>query len=107
MAEKYRSLLQQTVRNRNRRQDVYDLSLLLNEVKDWSHAERLKLKELIVASSESRGIQATSKSISDTTTIEMSEKGYQDLASEIEEPLPPFKEIYGAISYFYENLPWE
>ena len=29
MAEKYRSLLQQPIRRRNRRQDIYDLALLL------------------------------------------------------------------------------
>jgi predicted nucleotidyltransferase component of viral defense system len=107
MAEKYRSLLQQTIRQRNRRQDVYDLALLLNEVKDWSHGERQKLKELIIASSESRGIQANSKSLSDPKIMNMAQKGYQDLVIEVEESLPEFDDIYGAISYFYENLPWD
>ena len=107
MAEKYRSLLQQTVRNRHRRHDVYDLSLLLNKFQDWTYAEQLQLKELIVATSKSKEIVAQADSISDPAIMAMAEKGYQDLAAEIEEPLPPFKDVYREISSFYENLPWE
>ena len=42
MGEKYRSLLQQPVRNRNRRQDVYDIHHLLTEYADYFSKEEVK-----------------------------------------------------------------
>ena len=90
MAEKYRSVLQQTIRNRNRRQDIYDLALLLSHVDRWTHAERAQLKSLIVASAEPKGIKAQADSMTDLKIREMAAKGYEDLAAEVEEPLPEF-----------------
>lgn len=43
IAEKYRSLLQQVSRNRSRRQDVYDLNLLLERLGDIDSFERSKI----------------------------------------------------------------
>lgn len=106
MAEKYRSLLQQTIRHRNRRQDIYDLALLLNHVKDWTEAERAMLKSLIVASAGSRGIQARANSMSDPRIMEMAAKGYEELAAEVDGSLPAFSDLYQQILKFYEDLPW-
>lgn len=106
MAEKYRSLLQQTVRNRNRRQDVYDLALLLKHVDRWTEAECAMLKSLIVATAESKGIQAQADSISDPRIMEMAAKGYEDMVAEVDGPLPEFNELYQKVVKFYESLPW-
>ena len=106
MAEKYRSVLQQMIRNRNRRQDIYDLALLLSHVDRWTHAERVQLKSLIVASAEPKGIKAQADSMTDLRIREMAAKGYEDLAAEVEEPLPEFDEIYQQVLQFYESLPW-
>jgi predicted nucleotidyltransferase component of viral defense system len=106
MAEKFRSLLQQPSRNRNRRQDVYDLSLLLAEVRDWTQAEKLNLRECLVASAESRDIQAQADSMRNPEIKLMAAKGYEDMHDEVDGPLPSFDEIYQAVQDFYESLPW-
>jgi hypothetical protein len=93
MAEKFRSLLQQPVRNRCRRQDVYDLWLLLSEVQDWAPADRQALKEYIVASAQSRGLLAELNSLRDPRVIEMAAVGYLDMQAEIDGPLPEFDAI--------------
>lgn len=106
IAEKFRSLLQQPSRNRNRRQDVYDLSLLLREVQDWTSAEKLSLRECLVASAESRDIYAKADSMRDPEIKRRAAKGYEDMHDEVDGPLPPFGEIYQAVQDFYESLPW-
>ncbi len=106
MAEKYRSLLQQTIRNRNRRQDIYDLALLINHINHWTQHERAMLKSLIVASAESKGIQAQSDSMTDPRIMEMAARGYEDMAAEVDGPLPVFNDIYQKVLKFYEGLPW-
>lgn len=106
IAEKFRSLLQQPSRNRNRRQDVYDLSLLLREVQDWTSAEKLSLRECLVASAESRDIYAKADSMRDPEIKRRAAKGYENMHDEVDGPLPPFGEIYQAVQDFYESLPW-
>ena len=63
MAEKFRSLLQQPSRQRNRRQDVYDLSLLLEQAQDWSRAKKLNLRDCLVVSAGARCIDAQAGSM--------------------------------------------
>lgn len=106
IAEKYRALLQQPLRDRYRYQDVYDLSLLLNEVTDWTDAERRSLHECIVKSSRSREIDPHVNSMSDPEVRRRAAQGYQDLQAEIDGPLPDFDETYLAVQAFYEGLPW-
>jgi predicted nucleotidyltransferase component of viral defense system len=106
IAEKYRALLQQPQRDRYRYQDVYDLSLLLKEVTDWTQAERSSLYEYIVASCRSREIEPHLNSMSDPEVRDRAAKGYQDLQAEIDGPLPDFAETYAAVQAFYEGLPW-
>lgn len=106
MAEKFRSLLQQPVRNRHRRQDIYDLWLLLSEVQDWQLADREALRDCIVASAHSRGLRAELISLRDPRVIHMAAVGYLDLHAEIAGSLPEFDLIYHSVQNFYENLPW-
>ncbi len=107
-AEKYRSLLQQTIRNRNRnrRQDIYGLALPLNHVDHWTQPERAMLKSLIVASAQSKGIQVQADPMSDPRIMEMAAKGYGDMAAEVDVSLPVFDDIYQEVLQFYEELPW-
>lgn len=106
MAEKFRSLLQQPLRNRHRRQDVYDLWLLLSEVQDWTLADREALRNCIVASAKSRGFRAEMMSLRDPRVVQMAAAGYFDMQAEIDGPLPEFDTIYRSVQNFYENLPW-
>lgn len=106
LAEKFRSLLQQPVRNRNRRQDVYDLHMLLTQCKPLSAEELLQVKTHLVHSCKARHIDAARTSISDPQVRQMAAKEYESLADEIEEELPDFDVAFEIVQGFYEALPW-
>lgn len=107
LAEKMRSLLQQPIRKRYRRQDVYDLNLLIAAGTPLSATEQQRLLELLVASCRERGIEPTRSSFANQEIRKMALEGYQDLAPEIEGELPPFDAAYATVQSFYEGLPWD
>jgi len=106
MAEKYRSLLQQPIRNRNRRQDVYDLWLLISQLENFSASEKTHLTACIEASCATKNIAATRNSLSDPVVRQMSCIGLKDLSAEVGEDLPTFDVAYEALERFFEDLPW-
>lgn len=106
VAEKYRSLLQQPYRNRNRRQDVYDLFLLITNCGRLSDSERLQVKKHLVASCSSRGIDANLDSMSNEKVKAMAAAEYASLAGEIEGELPNFELAYRSVEDFYRQLSW-
>lgn len=106
MAEKYRSLLQQPARHRNRRQDVYDLSLLLQGSHALNASEQARLVDCLIASSKARDIEPHVHSLRDPEVRAMTSEGYDTLQPEIEGALPPFDGVYQAVQDFYEQLPW-
>ncbi len=57
VAEKFRALLQQTIRKRNRRQDVYDIAFLIGE-HDFSGADKTAILTTLIEKCRSRGIEA-------------------------------------------------
>lgn len=106
VAEKYRAMLQQPVRNRARRQDAYDLHHLitsgaLNEVdKDTLHAALIK-KCL------PHGITPARDSLDDPAVRERSARDWGTLALEIgSAELPAFEVCYETATAFYKELPW-
>lgn len=90
MAEKYRSLLQQPMRSRRRRQDAYDLAMLLQTCHPLNTTELMRLLDRLVASAKARGIEPHRQSLRDPLVRSMTMAGYEDLESEIEGALPPF-----------------
>ncbi|SDZ70541.1 Nucleotidyl transferase AbiEii toxin, Type IV TA system [Variovorax sp. YR266] len=106
MAEKLRSLLQQPIRRRNRRQDVYDLHLLVTQSKPLSDQERASLLILLQASCRAREIEPGIDSLADPKVREMAKQGYEELSPEIEGALPPFDVAYATVQAFYAALPW-
>lgn len=107
LAEKYRSLLQQPIRNRNREQDVYDINILLGSEKNLSAEEKKGLLTLLVNSSSERDIDAKKDSIADVEVRSRAEKGYEALRASVEGELIPFEESYEVIQKLYESLPWD
>ena len=107
VAEKFRALLQQEVRNRFRRQDIYDLNLLLH-----SHplSGDLQTKERVLSSlrtrASARELQVNKESLNNPEIKRRSERDYETLSSEIEEQLPDFQEVFGRVRTYYESLPW-
>lgn len=108
VAEKYRALLQQEVRKRIRRQDVYDLTLLIGR-KDFSYKEATKSKiiQSLKVKAEARDLVINKESMRNSEIIRRSREEYELLSNEIEGDLPDFDESYGIVRSYYENLPWD
>jgi hypothetical protein len=105
IAEKYRSMIQQKeiYRNRERRQDVYDVDRLLTEFPpDGLRAEIL---ETFVEKCRSRGIEPTKDALKDEEVKARSGKDWDTLKLELAD-LPQFEESYQRVTQFYEALPW-
>lgn len=104
VAEKYRALLQQKSRNRNRRQDVYDLHMLIHDghLDNVSPAEVL---EVLVEKCIARGIRPNFDSLDDTEIQERAHRDWDSMELELEE-LPEFKACYKTVRAFYRSLPW-
>jgi predicted nucleotidyltransferase component of viral defense system len=106
IAEKYRSLLQQVSRNRSRRQDVYDLNLLIERFGDIANFERSKILNSLIIKSKARGIAPDINSFEDPDLKSRAEKDYHTLKDEIEGELPDFNESFQKVADFYRSLPW-
>jgi len=106
VAEKYRAIIQQTIRNRSRRQDAYDIYRLL----EGNFLEDISLKPNILASlkikAHSRDIKINQNMLDDVETRKHSEYEYEDLRLEIEGELPPFEYLYSVVTEYYKSLPW-
>ena len=104
IAEKLRSVLQQKTRQRNRRQDIYDLWYLL-ENHPVTDEELGEIKDIFRRKCNSRGIKPNNKSFSDAEIIDRSKSDWDTLESEVSY-LPPFKEAFLVVETFYKKL-WE
>lgn len=107
VAEKFRAILQQVVRNRRRRQDIYDLNFLLaHHPLARDAVTKRKILDSLIEKSQSRGLEVSKESLSDPEVIKLSKEEYHLLASEVEEPLLDFDIVYSVIKDYYESLPW-
>ena len=106
LAEKMRSLLQQPVRRRNRRQDVYDIWLLLESAPELNTQDLAQIHLMLVDSCLSKNIIPTSDSMTDEKVIAMAKEGYADLRADIEGDLPAFAHAMARVADLYRSLPW-
>lgn len=106
IAEKYRSLLQQVSRNRTRRQDVYDLNLLIERFGDIDSFERSKILNSLIIKSKAREIEPDINSFENPELKSRAKKDYPTLKDEIEGELPDFNELFQKAADFYRSLPW-
>lgn len=104
MAEKFRAMLQQKVRNRNRRQDVYDLNRLI-EGNEFSDRVRAAILEAFLEKCRMRKIEPDAHSLEDPEIRKRSETEWDTMELEIG-ALPDFEDCYGRVSAFYRALPW-
>ncbi len=107
IAEKYRSLLQQVLRNRTRRQDVYDLNLLIGMLDKVDDFERTKILECLISKSNAREIEPDINSFDDPELKDRAQREYQTLEDEIDGDLPDFEELFQTVYKFYKSLPWK
>lgn len=107
IAEKLRSMLQQKKRNRARRQDIFDLMLLLDKYPCLNDVDKQEIFNSLIDKSKSRGVDPEVNSLDDPEIRKRAAKDYPTLADEIEGDLPDFDETYDAVNDFYKSLPWK
>jgi len=106
IAEKLRATLQQVVRGRNRRQDVFDIRWLVERYTPDVPSQTIILKTLI-EKSKNRNIVPTIESFEDPRVKERSAKEWDTLKLEVGGKLPDFDESFDIVRNFYRSLPWD
>ena len=106
VAEKLRAILQQEVRARYRRQDVYDIYLLIKSSGGFDPEELSTILKAFLASAGSRELVVGQFSLRKQEIRDRSMKEYHQLKAEIEGELPDFDTAYDAVRELYESLPW-
>ena len=104
IAEKLRALLQQPIRNRNRRQDVYDIAFLL-DAHPMTDEDRDVIHATLMEKCATRDIQPDAASLEDPEVVRRAEAEWQTLALEVSE-LPPFGPRFEIVAALYRSLPW-
>lgn len=104
MAEKFRALLQQEIRNRYRRQDVYDLYSLITRF-PLDRDENGKLLEIFKEKCAARGIVADRSSLEQESIVKRAATDWDTMKLEIGN-IPEFNTCFHEVNAFYKNLPW-
>lgn len=104
MAEKLRAMLQQVPRRRNRRQDVYDLDLLIARERIDDDLKRSILSAFL-EKSHSRDLAPSIDSLDDKEIKRRSGAEWNSLEIELE-TVPEFEPCYERVQEFYRSLPW-
>ncbi|WP_417552581.1 nucleotidyl transferase AbiEii/AbiGii toxin family protein [Marinomonas fungiae] len=109
ISEKIRSVLQQVVRNRSRRQDIYDLNFLINESNNFTDEEKLIILNTLIEKSKDRlqPNQINKDALDNEEIYQRSKSEYNSLENEIEGELPDFDESFNKVKCFYKSLPWD
>lgn len=104
ISEKLRSLLQQVIRDRNRRQDIFDVAQLLKT--SISEEEKQSILNSLKTKARSRDLEPLPTSFADPELKERAKKEYHTLVDEVESGLPDFEILFQEVREFYESLPW-
>lgn len=104
IAEKLRALLQQPIRKRNRRQDVFDIAFLIDTHKIDAE-DRQAIHDTLMSKCRSRDIEPTKESLTDPEVVDRARADWETLQLEVQE-LPSFDERFQLVSELYESLPW-
>ena len=105
VAEKYRALLQQIPRNRYRRQDVYDLDVLLPGI----HADEIApadILEALLRKCSARRLEPNRRSLDNAEIKNRASRDWNTMKLELDD-LPLFEDCYERVATFYRSLPWK
>ena len=105
IAEKYRAVLQQIPRKRNRRQDIYDLHYLTADNETDANS-KCQILNVLQVKCRSRDIEPTRTSLADPEIRERSAARWETLELELGE-VPDFETCFEQAKAFYESLPWK
>lgn len=107
VAEKLRALLQQPLRNRNRRQDVFDLHYLLEQRPALAFAPwRQDVLADLRIKCEDRDVPVSRDAFDDPAIAERAQRDYDTLQAEVEGELPDFNVAFQRVRDYYRALPW-
>lgn len=104
IAEKLRALLQQPIRNRYRRQDVYDIAFLI-DAHPMEAADRSVIYDTLIEKCATRDIHPNRLSLEADEVVRRAEADWDSLMLEVAD-LPPFPERFALVADLYRNLPW-
>jgi predicted nucleotidyltransferase component of viral defense system len=104
VAEKLRALLQQETRNRFRRQDIFDISYLIENF-PFSDNDRRIVYETLLQKCGTRDIVPTVESFSNPEVRRRAAADWETLALEVGD-LPNFDDEYERVVAFFRSLPW-
>jgi hypothetical protein len=106
IAEKFRALLQQPLRNRGRRQDVFDIDWLIDRYRPDA-ATKATIFEALLAKAADRSISPEALSLDVPEVKDRAKAEWNTLRLEIGNRLPDFEETFARVSKFYASLPWD
>ncbi|ATS40957.1 hypothetical protein NY98_13480 [Xanthomonas citri pv. fuscans] len=107
VAEKIRSLLQQPLRNRYRRQDIFDLQhLLINRPELYNASCQKTVVEDIIIKCHDREVPVDQGSFDQPEIHDRALADYATMADEIEGELPDFEKAFAMVRDYFRGLPW-
>jgi predicted nucleotidyltransferase component of viral defense system len=101
VAEKLRSLLQQPVRKRNRRQDLLDIAVLL---RSDAPLQRPLISRYLLEKASARNISASRTAFHDPEVRSRAHSDYAALQDDTRELFVPFEEAWGELSRLVDSL---
>jgi predicted nucleotidyltransferase component of viral defense system len=104
IAEKFRALLQQPIRNRYRRQDVYDIAYLI-DAHPMEAGDLKVIYDTLIEKCATRDIHPNRLSLEDDEVVRRAEADWDTLGLEVAD-LPAFAERFALVADLYRSLPW-
>ena len=104
IAEKLRALLQQPIRNRYRRQDVYDIAFLI-DAHPMEAADHRLIYDTLIEKCATRDIHPNQQSLKDEEVVRRAEADWNTLRLEVAD-LPSFSDRFDLVADLYASLPW-
>ena len=101
VAEKLRALLQQPIRNRQRRQDLLDIAVLLRAT---SELDREQITTFLIAKAAAREVPVTRAAFHDSEVVRRASEGYAELEATTRVMFVPFVEALALLHDFVAEL---
>lgn len=101
VAEKLRSLLQQPIRNRNRRQDVLDIAVLL---RNHVHLDRVRVAQYLCRKAEARRVPVSRAAFRNPEVERRARLDYDALKATTRQTFIPFDEAFRELLGFVAQL---
>lgn len=104
IGEKLRALLQQPIRNRHRRQDIFDIAWLLDH-SNLTDEDKKRIHDSLIGKAEARDVECSIDGFDDPEVKRRASADWNTLDLEVAN-LPDFETLYARVREFYRDLPW-